>query len=176
MAVKTSVASSTTEDVVGAFSVTAEMEEFFELQKEIVYHVLQVLKVSFTPEEEKRFSKYHTKNLKAVTHFGQGLDALDAGQWKDARDFFKKAVVEDADFELARYYQGATPAATAPPISSLSAMSVGQLAANAATAVDAASASQAGISQGQTAGPEVVRSSAPAPAPAPTTGSITISW
>jgi tetratricopeptide (TPR) repeat protein len=176
--VKTSIASTMTEGVVGAFSVTAEMDKFFELQKEIVYNVLQVLEVTFTPEEEKRFSKYHTKSMKAVTYFGKGLDALDAGQWKDAGEFFNMAVKEDPDFELARHFQVASPAATAPPISSLSVMTVSKLAVDVETTVAEASFAQAASSdQGEnTPGGLTSSPSEPPSAAEPSTGSVTISW
>ncbi|MCP4629995.1 MAG: tetratricopeptide repeat protein [bacterium] len=136
MAVKASVASTTTEDVVGAFSVTAEEEEFFLLEKEIVYNTLKILGVSLTPEEKDRISKYHTKNLQAALYLGQGLDALDAGKWGDAKIHFSKALEEDPEFDLARYYRERCPAATVATISSLGVMTVDQLAHNIEGAVD----------------------------------------
>jgi tetratricopeptide (TPR) repeat protein len=63
LAAKASVASTTTQDVIGAFSVTAEQEEFFVLEKEIVYNILKVLSVNLTPEEKEQVNKYHSKNL-----------------------------------------------------------------------------------------------------------------
>ena len=170
---KASVASTTTEDVVGAFAVTAEQEEFFILEKEIVYNILKVLPVTFTPEEEEQFKKYHTKNLQAVLYFGQGLDALDAGQWKDAKILFKKATEEDPEFELAKYYSDHCPAATVATITSLSAMTVGQLANSVEAAVGEASAAQAGLASDQGVGPG---DAAPPSEPSPTSGSVSISW
>lgn len=177
LAAKASVASTTTKDVVGAFSVKAEQEEFFVLEKEIVYNVLKILPVTFTPEEEEQFKGYHTKNLQAVLYFGQGLDALDAGQWKDARGFFKKATDEDPDFKLAQYYLERCPAATVASLTSLGAMTVGQMADNVEAAVDQASSAQAAVTSSQGTGPgEGGTPSAPPPSPGPTTGNVSISW
>ena len=176
---KASVASTTTEDIVGAFSVTAEQEEFFVLEKEIAYNILKVLSVTITPEEEEQFKKYHSKNLQAVIYFGQGLDALDAGKWKDARLFFKIATEEDPDFKLARYYLERCPAATVASLSTLGAMTVDQLATNVEEAVDEALASQEAVIADQATGPGRTgkpSAPAPAPAPAPTSGSISFSW
>jgi len=173
LAAKASVASTTTEDVVGAFAVTAEQEEFFILEKEIVYNILKVLPVTFTPEEEEQFKKYHTKNLQAVIYLGQGLDALDAGQWKDAKIFFKKATEEDPGFELARYYLDHCPGATVATITSLSAMTVGQLANTVEDAVGEASAEAGAALSDQGAGPG---DEAPASEPSPTSGSVSVSW
>ena len=168
LAAKASVASTKTEDVVGAFSVTAEQEEFFVLEKEIVYNLLKVLPVTFTPEEEEQFKKYHTKNLQAVIYLGQGLDALDAGRWQDAKILFKKAIEEDPEFKLAMYYSDHCPAATVASISTLTAMTVGQLADNVEADVGKASAAQAEVDRQQEADPE--------PKETDNTGGVTISW
>ena len=124
--VKASVASTSKRDVLGAFSLTAEEQEFFELQKEIVFNIVKVLGISLTPEEKELLGTYHTKNFQAVVYFGQALDALDAGQWEEARDFFQKALEEDPDFLLARWGAEACPDASAPSIGELEAMSVGE--------------------------------------------------
>jgi tetratricopeptide (TPR) repeat protein len=177
LAAKASVASTTTKDVVGAFSVTAEQEEFFVLEKEIVYNILKILPVTFTPEEEAQFKEYHTKSLQAVLYFGEGLDALDAGQWKDARIFFKKATEEDPDFKLAKYYLERCPAATVASLTTLGGMTVGQLADNVEASVDEATADQEGIIAGQGLGPtESGAVSSPSLAPGPSTGSVSLSW
>ena len=170
---KASVASTTTKDVVGAFSVAAEQEEFFVLEKEIVYNVLKVLPVTFTSDEKDQIKAYHTQNLQAVLYFGQGLDALDESHWKDAKVFFKKAVDEDPNFKLARYYLEGCPAATVASLSALGGMSVGQVADSVSAAMDEAAGNQADISSSPGAGP----GSGNAPStPGSGTGDVSVSW
>ncbi len=182
LAVKTSVASTTTEDVVGGFSVTAEQEEFFLLEKEIVFNILKILRVSLTPQEKSKVDQYHTQNLQAVLFLGEGLDALDAGEWKDARIAFKKALDEDPEFKLAKYYYEHCPASTVATISSLGSMTVGQLASEVESAVNQAAGDQAALAGnndiGGLGGLQGVGSGTPASsgAPAPSTGSIGLSW
>jgi tetratricopeptide (TPR) repeat protein len=154
LAAKASVASTTTKDVVGAFSVTAEQEEFFVLEKEIVYNILNVLSVTLTPEEKEQVEKYHTKNLQAVIYFGQGLDALDAGRWQDAQALFIKSNQEDPEFLLARHYSDRCPAPTVVSISALTAMTVNQLADNVETVVNEASEVQREVDSRRKSGPE----------------------
>ena len=168
LAAKASVTSTTTEDVVGAFSVTAEQEEFFILEKEIVYNILKVLHTTFTPEEEEQFKKYHTQNLQAVIYLGQGLDALDAGHWQNARMFFKRAKEEDPGFKLAEYYLDHCPAATVASINAIAAMTVGQLSHNVEAAVAEASDARADEGQKQESGAEGKKPE--------TTGGISIEW
>jgi tetratricopeptide (TPR) repeat protein len=148
LVIKSSVASASKQDVVGSFSLKGEEQKFFELEKEIVFNVLKVLRVSPTPEEQKLLGVYQTRNLQAVTYFGQGLDALDEGNWKGARNLFQKAVAEDPGFALARYWRDASPDAGTPGIGALGGMSGPDLGAVADAAVAEASSAEAGSAEG----------------------------
>jgi tetratricopeptide (TPR) repeat protein len=176
LVVKSNVASTSQQDVVGGFSVTGEEQEFFELQKEIVFNLLEVLRVSLTPEEEALVGKYHTKNFKAVTYYGQALDALDAGNWGEARNFFRKALSEDPDFLLARVGLNSCPDASAPSLAEVESMSVAELAAltentvtELETAHEDAARSVTGVSD--TSGDE-----GEAEGEAEATGSVSVGW
>ncbi|MBN2034531.1 MAG: tetratricopeptide repeat protein [Deltaproteobacteria bacterium] len=171
LAVKTSVASTSKQDVVGAFSVAGEVKQFYVLEKEVVYNVLKVLKVPFTSEEEAKFSQYHTQNLKAVLYFGQGLEALDRGEWKEARDFFGLAVEEDPSFELARRYGEACPSDSSPGLGALGDMSTEGLAVSVEASVEGAMAEQAVAIAESTAGDPGEATPA-----GPDTGSVSFGW
>ena len=151
LVVKTSVASASKQDVVGSFSLKGEEQKFFDLEKEIVYNVLRVLRVSPTPEEQRLLGVYQTRNLHAVTYFGQGLDALDEGNWKGARNLFQKAVTEDPEFALARYWRDSCPDAGTPGMGTLGGISGPDLGAVADAAVAEASSAQgsAGEAEGR---------------------------
>jgi hypothetical protein len=148
--VKTAVASTTEEDVVGIIAVGSEIDQFYYLEKEIVYNVLKVLDVKFTTAEKEKFSQYHTKNLQAVVYFGKGLEALDVGEWGEAKSYFRQAVEEDPEFKLAILYRDGCPNATAPGIGALGEMSDTDLADMIETDVPASLAAPTEIS---TAGP-----------------------
>ena len=173
--VQANVASTESEDIVGTVAAGAEIEEFYILEKEIVYNILKLLKVEFTPEEEKKISQYHTKNLQAVVYFGQGLEALDLGEWKKAKAFFNQAVEEDPDFKLASLYREACPASTAPNNSELSAMSSAELAESVEISIDKASEMDAQIAKSEYGGSSS-NISKHDESIVGTTGSISISW
>lgn len=183
ISVNTTIASTTQQDVVGAFAVTAEQEKFFELEKEIVFNVVKILGVTLSPEEEQLVAQYHTQNLQAVLYLGQGLDALDAGKWGDARKFFKKSLDEDPGFKIALYYYEHCPATTVASISALSAMTVDQLASSIETSVDDAADAQLAIAIDNDIGGLGLASGTGGGRPAPssggetgTTGSVSFSW
>lgn len=178
LSVKSTIASSSKQNVVGIFTVTAEEQEFYILEKEIVFAILKVLGISLTPAEEELVGKYHTKNLKAVIYFGMGLEALDEGNWEEAKNFFDKAREEDPEFLLAGNAASACPDAAAPNISALGAFSGPGLASAMDGAVEAAAASEGAAEAGDTS----TEGGETEPEPEPTgvseveTGSVGVSW
>jgi tetratricopeptide (TPR) repeat protein len=168
--VNTSVVSTTENQLKGSMAIHSEVDEFYIVQKELVYKILKVLQVKLTPEEKAKFSKYHTKNLNAVIYFGQGLEALDKNEWKAAKEYFNQAVEEDPSFTLAMKYRDACPGAGTASVSAMSAMSGTGLAdtfgETAEGAMDAATDST------DSAGGRVSEGNGPAK----NTGSISISW
>jgi tetratricopeptide (TPR) repeat protein len=179
LSVKSTIASSSRQDVVGVFTVTAEEQEFYILEKEIVFNILKVLGISLTPAEEELVSKYHTKSLKAVIYFGMGLEALDEGKWEEAKNLFDKAREEDPEFLLAGDAAHACPDAAAPSISALSAVSTPGLASAMDGAVEAAAANEGAAETGDTSteggqgGPSEPSSSDDT---GTGTGSVDVSW
>jgi tetratricopeptide (TPR) repeat protein len=171
MEVNTSVASTTKNDVVAAFGLTGEKERFYALQKEIVYNLLKVMNVDLTEAEQEQIRQYHTRDLDAVLYFGQGLDALDAGEWKTARNYFEQAAIEDPSFQLARLYKQETPNSYAPSIQALAAMSVQDLAQMVDNSMSAAmSAASAAAASSQTGNGE------PGQTSGDQSGSVSVSW
>lgn len=120
---QTGIASTQKKDVIASFNLKEEQGQFFELQKKIVTNILQVLNARVTPSEKRSISRYHTKNLKAATYYGRGLDAQDKGQWKNAKQYYRKAMEEDPTFYLAFWQNDACPGESAPSIGQLSSMS-----------------------------------------------------
>jgi tetratricopeptide (TPR) repeat protein len=177
--VKTAVASTTEEDVVGIIAVGSEIDQFYYLEKEIVYNVLKVLDVKFTTAEKEKFSQYHTKNLQAVVYFGKGLEALDVGEWKEAKSYFQQAVEEDPEFKLAILYRDGCPNATAPGIGALGEMSDTGLADMVASEVPSslgAPAAVAGTGLGDGTDSEVSTSGDTSGPGAGGAGSVSVSW
>jgi tetratricopeptide (TPR) repeat protein len=169
--VQASIASTSHQNIIGSVSAQSKLEEFYKLEKEIVYQLLKVLNVPYTPQEEKLFSQYHTKELQAVVYFGQGLEAFDAGQWTEAAQFFRKAQETDPDFELARLYRRACPGGDAPGVSALGQMTAldALTALNAAVAAAGAAGALGGAMGG---GPDDSGS----PAANDSTGGISVDW
>ncbi|MFC1811321.1 tetratricopeptide repeat protein [Thermodesulfobacteriota bacterium] len=113
----------------GTSTVSVDEEKFYELSRIIVRDIAKILGIELTPEEVKAIGIPHTKVYKAFVHFGNALDALDAGKWKEAKNFFNKALFADPNFTLAREGAGSCPDSSSPGISALSKRTPAQLAA-----------------------------------------------
>jgi len=121
--VDTSIASTTQKDIIAAFSLSDDKSKFFQIQKQIVFKILQLFKIKLPLIEKRIIEKYHTKSFKAVIYFGKGLVAQEKGLWKESREFFKKAFKEDPYFYMAVQAYESSPDPSSPSIENLSNMS-----------------------------------------------------
>jgi tetratricopeptide (TPR) repeat protein len=138
----TTLASSGKGNVKGSASVSVDKDRFFELPMIIVRDTAKILGITLSDGESKAIGVPHTKVYNAVVYFGKALDALDAGKWKDAKDFFSMALKEDPAFGLARQGADSCPGGGAPGTGAVSGMSAANFSAMSEASVGAASASQ----------------------------------
>ncbi len=114
-----SLSSSSMGKIKGTTSANTEINEFYALPGIIIKGIVSMLGIELSTREKTAIGIPHTKNLKAFTFYGQALDELDAGNWKEAKDFFKKAVKADPDFKLAQNGYDSCPSAGSPSKGSL---------------------------------------------------------
>ncbi len=138
----TSISSTTRGDILGSTSISIEKPYFYNLSKLIVENISRITGVQLSSHESGVIQKPQTKNYKAYIFYGKALDALDAGNWKMAKDFFIEALKEDPEFDLAHEGLMACPGADSPSISMLSTMTATQLVENFENSVNAVISSQ----------------------------------
>ncbi len=124
--------------VMGSSSVSVDKEKFFELPMAIVRETANIMGVVLTDEEKKAIGVPHTKVYKALVYFGQALDALDSGKWKEANELFSMAYKEDPGFALAKEGADTCPGIDYPSLNSLSNISGAKLSARVESSVSAA--------------------------------------
>lgn len=139
----TTLTSSGKGDVKGTSSVSVDKDKFFELPMVIVRDTAKIMGIKLTDDESKAIGIPHTKVYNAVVYFGKALDALDAGNWKDAKDLFSMALKEDPAFGLAKQGADSCPGADSSGVSSVSSMSAASFSDKSEAAVGAATGSQA---------------------------------
>jgi len=72
-----------------------KVDEFFKLQKAIVFGIFKDLGIKLTPLDEDLISRYATRNYKGLLLYGEGLDWQDMGEWDKAIQVFQQCVIID---------------------------------------------------------------------------------
>lgn len=81
---------------------SGELKDIFEMEKKIVFGVIEAMGIQLTPEERKKISTFATKNFEAFRAYCNGLDKYDFGDYKSASYYFQQAIKLDPSFLLAR--------------------------------------------------------------------------
>ncbi len=77
------------------------LAQLFEMEKDAVFQVLDILGVEITPAEREAINQNRAANLLAFLEYGRGLMALDEGNFSEAEAFFSQAVQMDPGFSAA---------------------------------------------------------------------------
>ncbi|NPU83801.1 MAG: tetratricopeptide repeat protein [Syntrophaceae bacterium] len=67
-------------------------DEFFKMQKAIVFGILKDLGIKLTLAEEELINRYATRSYNGLLLYGEGLDWQDLGEWDKALDAFTRCV------------------------------------------------------------------------------------
>ncbi len=86
------------------------VENLFEMEKDLVFGILDTLGLSMEENTKKAVGSYHTRDMEAFRSYSQGLDFLDQGRFAEAKGAFRNAVELDPGFDLANEALIATPA------------------------------------------------------------------
>lgn len=96
----------------GKTTIGRPRQEFFKLEKEIVFKILDMLglkKEDLDPSVLKSLRRIHTTNMRAFMSFGRGLHLLDQMQFAQASQAFNNAVKLDPQFNSAHSAAQSTP-------------------------------------------------------------------
>jgi len=87
--------------IVGQPTGTGVLEEFLRMEKEIVFDIVKLLRISLTPEMEATMGKPFSTSVKAVTALSVAVDASDHGDYIRAADLYEEALREDPAIPIA---------------------------------------------------------------------------
>jgi tetratricopeptide (TPR) repeat protein len=76
-------------------------DQFFQMQKQIVFDVLKELDIEVTPDEKLAIGKVPTDNFAAFLAFSRGLEYQDLGMYSEAHREFQRAAAADPGFKAA---------------------------------------------------------------------------
>nr|MBF0221990.1 tetratricopeptide repeat protein [Desulfobulbaceae bacterium] len=114
-----SLATASAGDTKGSVSAKVDVDKFYELPSLLVQNVAKIMQIQLGEAELAAITTPHTKNFKAMVHYGSALNALDEGNWEKAQDFFALAIKEDPIFMLARSGRDSSPGRSAPSVEAI---------------------------------------------------------
>lgn len=82
---------------------SAALARLFELQKRLVFRILDELDIALTPAERDAIQAVPTQNLQAFLAFSRGLDFEDRGAYLQAAGAFRQAREIDPSFQAAAF-------------------------------------------------------------------------
>ena len=142
------------------------LSQLFDMEKETVFAILDILGVTLTPTEREAIDQNRASNLLAFLTYGQGLMAMDRGSFNEAQEFFNQALLHDPGFGPAQ--AALDHAANLVQAGAVSTAAIGSLAAPALSsglspAVEDAVATVGGVSSISTMIDNVLEGVAPTP-------------
>lgn len=121
LTVESNVIDVATSQMVAPVSVTNQLDNFFALQKQLVFRVFDQLGVTLTPAERQLVDRQATTNFNAFLSYSRGLLAADDGRFEDAARYFQEARSLDPGFGAAgARFQAAQQAALGAQVSAAS--------------------------------------------------------
>ncbi len=114
--IESAVVESATGATSGVSRNNGSVDNFFTLQKKMVYDTLVGMGISISslpPEVRTRLAQFETRNFEAFRAFSIGLNAQDEGRFADAKAAFKRALELDPSFAMAKAKESAMPTSDA---------------------------------------------------------------
>ena len=96
------VARTRTGELDGVTDISGNMNEFFRLEKELVFKILDELKISISEKEREAILEIPTENFFAFLQYSQGIDYEDQGMFAQAIESYSGAVRSDPSFSQAK--------------------------------------------------------------------------
>jgi TolB-like protein len=83
-------------------NITGTMNDFFRLQKDLVFKIIDEMKIKLSDEEREAILEIPTENFFAFLQYSRGLDFEDRGMYTQAFDAYSQAAAADPNFTQAK--------------------------------------------------------------------------
>lgn len=83
-------------------NIAGDIKEFFRLEKDLVFKIIDEMKIKLTNEEREAILEIPTENFFAFLQYSRGLDLEDQGLYSQAFEAYSQAVQADPKFTQAK--------------------------------------------------------------------------
>lgn len=87
--------------IVGQPTAIGELSALFRMEKNLLFDIINLLKIKITPEEEAELRKPCSTNINALIPLFKGIDASDRMDYDKAAEFYENALKEDSSICIA---------------------------------------------------------------------------
>jgi hypothetical protein len=88
--------------VLGQPDAEGKLEDIFNLEKKILFEIIDLLQIQLTPDQRAKLQKPFTTNLAALMNFVNGMDSSDKGDYSKAGNYYQKAIQQDPQMQPAQ--------------------------------------------------------------------------
>lgn len=81
--------------IVGLPFVTGELADLFRLEKDLLFKLIEFLRIEISPQEREELRKFCSTNLRALTLLFKGIEASDRKEYEKAGQYYESALKED---------------------------------------------------------------------------------
>lgn len=83
------------EDILGRPNAEGILADLFQLEKKLLFDIIELLRIEITPEERVELEKPISTNINALMNFFKGITHSDQGNYKKAAGFYETALKQD---------------------------------------------------------------------------------
>ncbi len=96
------VAKTRTGELDATTNISGDMKEFFRLEKDLVFKIIDEMKIKISDEERESILEIPTENFFAFLQYSRGLDLEDQGMYAQAYEAYSQAAQTDPNFSQAK--------------------------------------------------------------------------
>ncbi|NUN69591.1 MAG: hypothetical protein HUU02_07750 [Bacteroidetes bacterium] len=145
-------------------NITGSMQDFFRMEKDLVFKIIADLKITLTDEERASIMEIPTENFFAFLQYSRGLDYEDRGLYTQAYQAYSQAASSDPNFSQAK-----SSASSAKKVEQIVGTTTETSSGEKSTSENSSTTSQSNSSNRSGSAKSVAPSVAPPPPPPPPT-------
>lgn len=96
------VAKARTGEIDASTNISGSVQNFFRLEKDLVFKIIDEMKITLTDEERQSILEVPTENFFAFLQYSRGLDYEDHGLYTQAFEAYSQAATADPNFSQAK--------------------------------------------------------------------------
>jgi len=91
-----------TTNILGQPATEGELRQFMDMEKELLFDIIALLKVELTPEQVSELKKPLTRDMSALMNLFNAIDRSDRGMYREAASYYRRSLKKDPGLRQAK--------------------------------------------------------------------------